>query len=109
MAREPVSSGRWPPSSGWPKRDADGGQRPPTAPPPDRRILAHSDIIPHPSFAFWRLLMKHHLLIGLGMALALALAGPSLVGQAGQAPLATPVAGGLFDSLHFRSVSYTHL
>lgn len=48
--------------------------------------------------------MKHHLLIGLGVALALALAGPSLVGQAGQAPLATPVAGGPFDSLHFRSI-----
>ena len=47
--------------------------------------------------------MKHHALIGLGVALALALAGPSLVGQAGQAPLAT-LAGGPFDSLHFRSI-----
>jgi photosystem II stability/assembly factor-like uncharacterized protein len=48
--------------------------------------------------------MKHHALTGLGVALALAFAGQSLVGQAGQAPAASPRAGGPFDSLHFRSL-----
>ncbi|HEX7486404.1 MAG TPA: hypothetical protein VF332_09640, partial [Vicinamibacterales bacterium] len=48
--------------------------------------------------------MKHRALIGLGVALALALAGQSLVGQAGQAPAASPAGAGPFDSLHFRSL-----
>jgi photosystem II stability/assembly factor-like uncharacterized protein len=47
--------------------------------------------------------MKQHALIGLGVALALALAGQSLIGQAGQAP-ATPTVSGPFDSLHFRQI-----
>ena len=46
--------------------------------------------------------MKRHVLIGLGVALALAIAGQSLVGQTGQ-PAAIP-AGGPFDSLHFRQI-----
>ncbi len=48
--------------------------------------------------------MKHHALIGLGLALALALTGQALVGQAGQAPTATSAGPGPFDSLHFRSL-----
>ena len=46
--------------------------------------------------------MKRHLLIALGVALALAMAGQSLVGQAAQ-PAATPL-GGPFDALHFRQI-----
>jgi photosystem II stability/assembly factor-like uncharacterized protein len=46
--------------------------------------------------------MKHHALIGLGVALALAMAGQSLIGQSGQ-PAAVS-AGGPFDSLHFRQL-----
>ena len=46
--------------------------------------------------------MKRHLMIGLGVALALAMAGQSLVGQTGHRP--RPPAGGPFDSLHFRQI-----
>jgi hypothetical protein len=46
--------------------------------------------------------MKRHVLIALGVALALAMAGQSLVGQTGQ-PAAAP-AGGPFESLHFRQI-----
>ena len=46
--------------------------------------------------------MKRHALIGLGVALALAVAGPSLIGQTGQP--AASVAGGPFESLHFRQI-----
>ena len=48
--------------------------------------------------------MKQHLMIGLGVALALALAGPSLVGQSGPAQNAPAAAGGTLDSLHFRQL-----
>jgi photosystem II stability/assembly factor-like uncharacterized protein len=47
--------------------------------------------------------MKQHVLIGLGVALVLALAGQSLLGQAGQTS-ATPAVSGPFDSLHFRQI-----
>jgi photosystem II stability/assembly factor-like uncharacterized protein len=47
--------------------------------------------------------MKQHALIGLGVALVLALAGQSLIGQAGQTS-ATPPVSGPFDSLHFRQI-----
>jgi photosystem II stability/assembly factor-like uncharacterized protein len=46
--------------------------------------------------------MKRHLLIAFGVALALALAGPSIVGQSAQ-PAAGPAAGP-FDALHFRQI-----
>ncbi len=46
--------------------------------------------------------MNRHVLIALGIALALAIAGPSLVGQTGQPAAAPP--GGPFDSLHFRQI-----
>jgi photosystem II stability/assembly factor-like uncharacterized protein len=49
--------------------------------------------------------MRQHVMIGLGVALALALAGPSLVGQVGQVQNAPPsAAGGTLDSLHFRQL-----
>lgn len=52
--------------------------------------------------------MKQHALVGFGVALALALAGPSILGQSGEAPAAAPAAGpaaaGPFDSLHFRQI-----
>jgi len=48
--------------------------------------------------------MKHHALIGLGVAFALALAGQSIVGQGGQAPAAGPGGSGPFGSLHFRQI-----
>jgi len=47
--------------------------------------------------------MKQHAMIGLGVALALAFAGQSLLGQSGQAP-AAPAVPGPFDSLHFRQI-----
>ncbi len=46
--------------------------------------------------------MKRHLPISLGVALALAMAGQSLVGQSGQPAAAS--AGGPLDSLHFRQL-----
>ncbi len=48
--------------------------------------------------------MKQHLMIALGVALALSLAGPSLVGQAGQAQNAPAATAGSLDSLHFRQL-----
>lgn len=47
--------------------------------------------------------MTNMRLAGLSLALALVLAGPSLVGSSGQAPAAAPDPGP-FDSLHFRSI-----
>jgi photosystem II stability/assembly factor-like uncharacterized protein len=48
--------------------------------------------------------MKQYLTLGLGVALALAMAGPSLIGQSGQAPNAPAAAPGTLDSLHFRQL-----
>ena len=48
--------------------------------------------------------MKQHALMGFGVALALAFAGQSLIGQSAQTPAATPAVSGPFDSLHFRQI-----
>src|SRR5512140_2944915 len=48
--------------------------------------------------------MKQHALMGFGVALALAFAGQSLIGQSGPAPAAASAVSGPFDSLHFRSI-----
>jgi photosystem II stability/assembly factor-like uncharacterized protein len=48
--------------------------------------------------------MKQHALMGFGVALALAFAGQSLIGQSGQTPAAAPAVSGPFDSLHFRQI-----
>src|SRR5512140_2746814 len=48
--------------------------------------------------------MKQHALMGFGVALALAFAGQSLIGQSGPAPAAASTVSGPFDSLHFRQI-----
>ncbi len=48
--------------------------------------------------------MKQHALMGFGVALALAFAGQSLVGQSAQTPATPPAVSGPFDSLHFRPI-----
>lgn len=47
--------------------------------------------------------MRHGRPIGPGVALVLALAGQSLVGESAQAPASSP-AGSPFDTLHVRSI-----
>jgi photosystem II stability/assembly factor-like uncharacterized protein len=48
--------------------------------------------------------MKHHLMIGVGLALTLALAGPSLLGGTGRAQVAPVPAAIPLDALHFRQL-----
>ena len=48
--------------------------------------------------------MKQHALIGFGVALALAVAGQTLIGQSGPPPAVAQTSAGPFDSLHFRQI-----
>src|SRR5438067_9507052 len=68
--------------------------------PPDRISIAYNLA----TLAFLEAaLMRQYRLTLLGSAVALALAGSSLVVRSEQAPAPVP-AGGPFDSLHFRSI-----